>query len=155
MGFGLRQLADVASKALSPGINDPTTAVHTLGHISSFLCDLTDHDLGPVVLLDEHDRARVELARPDLASYVDLGLSQPRRYGAADPQVLGRIAQVLLDLTHRVAADQRWVVLDHLERLRATVAAQSFGPAEQTALAALARQVEANLSPPSAPPSGR
>ncbi len=37
IGYGLRQLSDVATKALSPGINDPTTAVHTLGHISALL----------------------------------------------------------------------------------------------------------------------
>ncbi|MGI8946423.1 MAG: DUF2254 domain-containing protein [Ornithinimicrobium sp.] len=149
VGFGLRQLADVASKALSPGINDPTTAIHTLGHISSFLCDLTDRDLGPVLLRDQDDRARVELARPDLASYVDLGLSQPRRYGAQDPQLLERIAQVLLDLSHRVAPDQRPVVRDHLERLRATIDAQPFDSAEQTSLAALAQRIEERLGPPS------
>lgn len=149
VGFGLRQLADVASKALSPGINDPTTAIHTLGHISSFLCDLTDRDLGPVLLCDHDDRARVELARPDLASYVDLGLSQPRRYGAQDPQVLERIAQVLLDLSHRVAPDQRPVVRDHLERLRATIDAQPFDSAEQTSLAALVQRIEERLGPPS------
>ncbi len=149
VGFGLRQLADVASKALSPGINDPTTAIHTLGHISSFLCDLTDRDLGPVLLRDQDDRARVELARPDLASYVDLGLSQPRRYGAQDPQVLERIAQVLLDLSHRVSTDQRPVVRDHLERLRATIDAQPFDSAEQTALATLTQRIEERLDPPS------
>ena len=39
IAYGLRQLTDVATKALSPGINDPTTAVHALGHISGLLCD--------------------------------------------------------------------------------------------------------------------
>ncbi len=150
VGFGLRQLADVASKALSPGINDPTTAIHTLGHISSFLCDLADRDLGPEVLRDEDDRARVELDRPDLASYVDLGLSQTRRYGAQDPQVMERIGQVLLDLSHRVAPDQRPVVRDHLERLRATIDAQPFDSAERTALATLADRIEAELGTPPA-----
>jgi len=150
VGFGLRQLTDVASKALSPGINDPTTAIHTLGHISSFLCDLSDRDLGPVVLHDEDGRARVELDRPDLASYVDLGLSQPRRYGAGDPQLLESIAQVLLDLSHRVAPDQRPVVRDHVERLRATINAQPFDSAEQTSLAALVQRIEERLDPLSA-----
>ncbi|MCY7395420.1 MAG: DUF2254 domain-containing protein, partial [Nocardioides sp.] len=81
VGYGLRQLADVANKALSPGINDPTTAIHALGHISAFLCDLTGHDLGPQLLRDQDDRVRVTMHCPDLAAYVDLGISQPRRYG--------------------------------------------------------------------------
>lgn len=41
VGFGFRQLADVAARALSPGINDPTTAVHVIGHLSVLLCRLT------------------------------------------------------------------------------------------------------------------
>ena len=35
IGYGLKQLTDVCVKALSPGINDPTTAIHALGHTSS------------------------------------------------------------------------------------------------------------------------
>ncbi|MFD0598760.1 DUF2254 domain-containing protein [Catellatospora coxensis] len=40
IAFGLRQLTEVAVKALSPGINDPTTAVHALHHTSALLCGL-------------------------------------------------------------------------------------------------------------------
>jgi len=148
VGYGLRQLADVANKALSPGINDPTTAIHALGHISAFLCDLTDHDLGAQLLRDGDGRVRVTMHRPDLAAYLDLGISQPRRYGAADPQVLEKIFQVLLDLSHRAAPEQSPVVRDQLERLRGTVTAQSFDSEEGTALAELGRQIEENLRRP-------
>jgi len=146
VGYGLRQLTDVTNKALSPGINDPTTAIHALGHISAFLCALADLECGPQLLRDEDDRVRVVLHRPDLASYVDLGISQPRRYGAADPQVLERIFQVLLDLSFRVGPDQRAVVRDELARLRATVAAQSFDATERAALDSLGRRVARNLA---------
>ncbi len=145
VGYGLRQLTDVANKALSPGINDPTTAIHALGHISAFLCALSDRDLGAELLRDDDDRVRVVMHRPDLASYVDLGLSQPRRYGAADPQVLQKIFQILLDLSYRVAPDQRSVVRDELERLRATVAAQHFDPTERAGLEATGSQIQQNL----------
>ncbi len=145
VGFGLRQLTDVANKALSPGINDPTTAVHALGHISSLLCTLSSRRLGSELLRDEDDRVRVVIHHPDLAAYVDLGISQPRRYGAADPQVLAQVFQVLLDLSHRVYADQRQVVRDQLERLRGTVAAQSFDAEERAGLQRLGDQVESRL----------
>ncbi len=145
VGFGLRQLVDVANKALSPGINDPTTAIHALGHISALLCDLADFDLGAALLRDEDDRIRVVLHRPDLASYVDLGISQPRRYGAADPQVLQRIFQLLLDLSHRVQVEQRSVVGNQLDRLYATVAAQPFDSTEVAGLNEIGRRVEHNL----------
>ncbi len=145
VGYGLRQLTDVANKALSPGINDPTTAIHALGHISSLLCALSDRDLGAEHLLDEDGAVRVVIHRPDLASYVDLGLSQPRRYGAADPQVLHKICQVLLDLSHRVAPEQHSVVRDQLERLRETAAAQPFDAAERAGLDAIGRRIHQNL----------
>lgn len=147
VGYGLRQLVDVANKALSPGINDPTTAIHALGHISAFLCDLADRDLGDKLLHDETDRVRVVLRRPDLAAYVDLGISQPRRYGAEDPQVLQRILAVLLDLSHRVTPAQQSVVSDQLRRLQATVRSQPFDQAERAGLARLGKQVEENLQP--------
>lgn len=142
LGLGLRQLADVAIKALSPGINDPTTAVHALGRVSSLLCSLAARDLGPTALRDADGEARVLLRVPALADFVDLGLSQPRRYGAADPQVQARILQVLIDLGRRAAPDQRAVITDQLARVRQTVAAQPFDQAEQRVLAELARRVE-------------
>ncbi len=145
VGYGLRQLTDVANKALSPGINDPTTAIHALGHISALLSALSNRELGAELLRDEVDRVRVVMHRPDFASYVDLGLSQPRRYGAGDPQVLQRIFHVLLDLSHRVAPDQRSVVREELARLRGTVAAQSFDATERAGLDAIGWRIEHNL----------
>lgn len=148
VGLGLRQLTDVAIKALSPGINDPTTAIHALHHISAFLCDLTDHGLGDHLLTDQAGHVRVTMTRPDLATYVDDGLSQPRRYGATDPQVLTAIYSVLRDLSHRVAPDQQHVVRDQLERLRATARAQSFDPHERAGLARIDQQIEHSLREP-------
>src|SRR3954464_8592418 len=58
LGFGLRQLVDVVNKALSPGINDPTTAVHALDHVSALLCELARRDPGPVPALRRGRPAR-------------------------------------------------------------------------------------------------
>ena len=40
IGFGLRQLTDIAIRALSPGINDPTTAVTAVGYVRAVLVEL-------------------------------------------------------------------------------------------------------------------
>ena len=120
---------------MSPGVNDPTTAVHALGHVSALLCSLCDHQLGTQVVEDDDGRVRVVLHEPDLADYVALGLAQPRTYGAADAQVMRKILQVLLDLSHRVHADQRAVVLDELERSRRAIAQESFDEPDTTLLA--------------------
>jgi len=106
VGFGLRQLTDIANKALSPGINDPTTAVHALGHSAALLCELAGRELGPRTLRDGDGRTRVVLARPTLADLVDLAIAQPRRYGAADPAVLARIIVLLRELAWCVPPGQ-------------------------------------------------
>ncbi len=146
VGYGLRQLVDVATKALSPGINDPTTAVHALHHLAALLCALTEYDLTTEVLRDEGEQIRVLLPRPDLEAYIDLALSQPRRYGAADPQVLGTIYQALLSLSQLARPVHRPALRRQLERLRTTADAQHFDTVEAAALAALGRRVEQNLT---------
>ena len=146
VAFGLRQLTDVATKALSPGINDPTTAVHALSHSAALLCELAGRDLGPRLLCDDQDRVRVVLRRPDLADLLDLAVAQPRRYGAADPAVLTRLLLLLREIAWTVELPgQRGAVTHQLGRLRATAAAQDFDLTERTALASLAEQVERAL----------
>jgi len=146
VGYGLRQLTDVASKALSPGVNDPTTAVHALGHLSALLCELAGLDLGPRLLHDDEHCLRVALARPSLADLLEVALSQPRRYGRTDPLVLGRLLTLLRELGWVVQEPaQRRAVAQQLDRLRATVHGQDFDPTETARLVALAELVEQAL----------
>ncbi|MEO6502623.1 MAG: DUF2254 domain-containing protein [Jatrophihabitantaceae bacterium] len=146
IGYGLRQLTDVASKALSPGVNDPTTAVHALGHISALLCELADHDLGPRLLHDDDGRVRVAVRQPDLAALLEVALTQPRRYGASDPMVLRRMYRLLAELAWRAPADHHGAIVAHLERLRRTVVGQDFDTAEIAELRGAEREVREALN---------
>ncbi len=138
-GFGLRQITDVATKALSPGINDPTTAVHALGHTAALLCELTGRDLGPRLIRDDEDEVRAVLARPDFADLLEVALAQPRHYGAADPAVAERLLVLLREVgwCAREPA-QREAVAAQLARVRRSLEAQDFDETERTRLAALA-----------------
>jgi uncharacterized membrane protein len=152
VAYGLRQLTDVANKALSPGINDPTTAIHALGHISAILCQLADRDLRAVVLRDDDDQVRVVLMRPSFAEVVDVAITQPRRYGSSDPQVLARLFRLLEELAWHVH-DQS-PVREQLQRLRGTVIRSDFDDVEFAALEKAAGRVElaiANQVGPSIP----
>ena len=147
VGYGLRQLTDVAVKALSAGINDPTTAIHTLGYISSLLCELTQRHLGPEVLYDDDGVARVILRHPDFTELLDLAFSQPRRYGAADPEVLSKLFRLLHEVASRTTtAEQRSAIGDQLTRLQHTVSQQNFDSSEMEGLAQLGQRVEALLA---------
>ncbi|MDG6110347.1 DUF2254 domain-containing protein [Dactylosporangium aurantiacum] len=146
VAFGLRQLVDVAVKALSPGINDPTTAISALGHLAALLCEAAGHDLGPRVVHDEAGKACVMLQRPDLAVLLELAVAQPRRYGRADPDVLARLLTLLREVAwHTRTTAQRGAVEEQLQRLQATIDEQRFDDAERGRLDALARTVPAAL----------
>ena len=147
VAFGLRQLTDVAAKALSPGVNDPTTATYALGHASALLCELTGRDLGPRLLTDERGTVRVVLRRPAFAELLDLAVAQPRRYGAADPSVLARLAALLEEVAWCARTpEQREAVGDQLARLRTTTDDQDFDPAERAGLRRGADRVEHALA---------
>lgn len=145
-GYGLRQLTDVAVRALSPGINDPTTAVHALGYSSSLLCEFATRRLGARVLTDDDGATRVVVNRPELADLLDMAVSQPRRYGADDPTVLARLFVLLRELAWCAKdADQRRAIADQLTRLRLSVSQQEFDDRELASLARLGGAVEAAL----------
>ncbi|MFZ2174574.1 MAG: DUF2254 family protein, partial [Rhodococcus sp. (in: high G+C Gram-positive bacteria)] len=104
---------------LSPGINDPTTAVHGLVSCTAVLVDLLDLRLGPYTLRDEHDRVRVVVARPTFAELLDLVCTQPRLYGAGDPVVLDALVSMLRELAWKAATgEQRTAITDQLPPLQ-------------------------------------
>jgi uncharacterized membrane protein len=135
VGFGFRQLVDVAARALSPGINDPTTAVHVIGHLSVLLCRLTERNPGPEHLTDDDGRVRVVLSLPGLQDFLEMAMNQPRQYGARDPAVADR----LLALLHELACcDRRGryraEILDHLGRIRNSIGSADYSTPERQRL---------------------
>lgn len=98
--YGVQQLVDIAVRALSPGINDPTTATHALAHLGSLLARTIGMPELPEGIADSDGWLRIiTVQRPD-AELVHLGLSQIRHYGATDPQLAHRFLQVLADLAY-------------------------------------------------------
>lgn len=87
VGYGIRQLADVALKALSTGVNDPTTAQDAVFHICVILRELLQRRPPPAVI--HHDQGR-RLVRHHVYTHrelVDLAFDQLRRAAVNDPTV--------------------------------------------------------------------
>jgi uncharacterized membrane protein len=103
LAFGLRQLQDVATRALSPGVNDPTTAVLAVTQMSAVLCRYAAHPLGDDVVEDDDGSVRAAVPRPGFAALLELAVGATRRYCRHDPEVLAALVTMLLDLAEHVA----------------------------------------------------
>jgi uncharacterized membrane protein len=96
--FGFRQLTDIAVKALSPGINDPVTADHAIGHMADLLVQIVGRRLGATVHENAHGGARVIVPDRDLPYYLELACGQIRRYGREEPTILISLLRMLRDV---------------------------------------------------------
>ena len=95
IGFPVRQLADIALKGLSPGINDPTTAENAIDAMGSFLVEFTACDRPSPVRVDEAGEARLVARAPDLDDLLRLGFEQVRIAAADHPTVSRRMLELL------------------------------------------------------------
>ncbi len=93
-GFGLRQLSDIALKAMSPGINDPMTAVTCIHYMRSVLVRLTERQDPPGVQRFADLDVTLVLRRTHYEEYLET-LREVSRYAAADAWVSGEILQAL------------------------------------------------------------
>ena len=90
--FALRMLVDIAIRALSPAVNDPTTAVQALDRIEALLVELAAAPPGPVARASTTtDAARASSRRPRWTDYLELALTEIRRYGAGSAQIVRRL----------------------------------------------------------------
>jgi uncharacterized membrane protein len=115
--FGFRQLVDVAERALSPGINDPTTAVQALDQIHDLLRTLNMRTIPAPSRMDDSGQLRLFLPRPDWDAYVRLGLDEIREYGEGSIQIARRIRAILEDLLSVVPAARQEVLQEQLALL--------------------------------------
>jgi uncharacterized membrane protein len=101
-GFGLRQLVDIGLKALSPGINDTSTAVLCIDRLGSLLALLAGRDLGNPVRA-EAGVVRVIAQRPDFASYLATAFDQVRANAAEDLAIYLRLLAALRTVAQRTS----------------------------------------------------
>jgi uncharacterized membrane protein len=83
--FGMRQLVDVACKALSPAINDPYTAVQAIDHLSVIFCAMATRPLGDDVARDTKGRGMVLVPGRRFGDLLAVMCGMIRRYGGAEP----------------------------------------------------------------------
>src|SRR4030095_2058212 len=93
--LGVLILVDIASKALSPAINDPTTAVLAIDQIHHLLRDVGKRNLGIGRETDGHGHVRLIYRRPTWEDFVLLSTTEIRHYGHDSIQVQRRLHAML------------------------------------------------------------
>ncbi len=105
--FAFRELIDIAERALSPSLNDPTTAVQVIDQLQDLLMRLARRRFPSPVRRSQEGHVRLVLPRPDWAAYLRLALDEIRHYGRGSLQVTRRLRALVDDLEHVVPAFRR------------------------------------------------
>jgi uncharacterized membrane protein len=125
--FAIRIIVDIADKALSAAINDPTTAVQVLNQLGEVLRIIGTTELQTFrSSANGRPRHGLVMATRSWDEYLALGVTEIREYGSTSIQVMRRMRAMLEELRREVSPEHRDAVTEELARLDATVA-QSFG----------------------------
>jgi uncharacterized membrane protein len=119
--YAIRLLVDIAIKALSPAVNDPTTAVQAMDQIEDLLLRLGRRRLEIGAFHDVHGNLRLLINFPAWEDFLRLAFDEIRYYGATSTQVMRRMKALVSDLI-TVLPEERRVALNYWHvRLQATI----------------------------------
>ena len=115
--FAFRVIVDIAIKALSKAINDPTTAVLAIDQLHRLLRMVGRRRLHDEQIKDSAGRPRVVFRTPDWENFVELSFSEIRLYGAENFQVARRLRAMTLNLMDTLPELRRSALRRELELL--------------------------------------
>jgi uncharacterized membrane protein len=121
---------DIAIKALSPAVNDPTTAVQVLDQIEDLLLRLGRRRLKAGVIRDGKGNLRLIVPNPTWEDFLALAFDEIRTYGAKSVQVMRRMKALASDLISALPQERHPPLKHFQERLNSTIA-RSFEDLEE------------------------
>ena len=125
--YPLRLLVDIAIKALSPAINDPTTAVQAIDQVEDLLRRLGRRDLDAGYARDPDGKLRLVYPMPTWEDYLTLAFDEIRQYGATSVQVMRRLRAALTELASvQTDAARAEAVRDYLKDLDLSIETSPF-----------------------------
>lgn len=114
--LGIRQIADIAVRALSPGVNDPTTAMICIDRLAGALVTLAGREAPRTARTGGGGHVRVIFPAPRFEDLVEVAFAQIRHFGASDFVVAAHLARMLGEIA-RVAPPGRRSPLARQARL--------------------------------------
>lgn len=109
--FGIRQLVDIALKALSPAVNDPTTAINCLDYLTNILVHAAHLPKHHRHYDDQQGKVRLLVRKLSFEAMVELAFNQIRHYGCGDVLVTIRMIDALTEIAQATADQERRALL--------------------------------------------
>lgn len=123
--YAIRLLVDIAIKALSPAVNDPTTAVQALDQIEDLLLRLGSRRLEIGAFRDRAGALRLVVPHPEWEDFLTLAFDEIRYCGATSVQVMRRMRALAADLIRALPPERHEALHHQQQRLDASIT-QSF-----------------------------
>ena len=134
--FAYRIIVDIALKALSPAINDPTTAVIAIDQLHRLLRKAGKQNLRTDEILDKSGRLSVVFRTPNWEDFVHLAFTEIRLCGAKNIQIARRLRAMIENLIQTLPKHRHPILQRELDLLDREIETQ-FVYAEDRALARL------------------
>ena len=93
--FGMHQIVEIASKALSPSVNNPYTATNCIDNLTSILCKLTTAEIPDAAIKDEDDVICVIAINDSFEGYLNTAFDLIRQYGKSSPFIIIKVMEAL------------------------------------------------------------
>jgi uncharacterized membrane protein len=133
--YPIRLLVDIAIKALSTAINDPTTAVQAIDQIEDLLRRLGRRNLEDVHAEDRQGIVRLIYPTPNWEDFLSLSFDEIRQYGVSSVQVMRRLRSALVGVAASISDDSRIASIDRYIQHLDLVISRSPLDAEDQAVA--------------------
>jgi uncharacterized membrane protein len=105
--FAVEQIAQIGLRALSPGFNDPFTAIHCLDWLGAGLARIAQEDLPSALRYDAGGALRVVTPVSTFAGLCDASFHQMRQAGKGHASVMIRLLEVIGDVAGRLRTDEQ------------------------------------------------
>jgi uncharacterized membrane protein len=116
--FGVQQIVDVATRALSPGINNPSTAQMCIDHLSALFVRLAQRRI-PSRIRRDGEELRVIACGPTFESLIALAFEPLRRYGERSPEVLESLERAARAVESAASPRRRALMRRHIDAIAA------------------------------------
>jgi len=96
--YSIDQMVEIAARALSPGINDPYTAMACIDNLTTCLCYLVQIDFPSKYRFDENDILRMIVDTVDFEGVLDAAFNQIRQFAGGSPSVIIRLMEAMITI---------------------------------------------------------